>query len=82
MTILYAFLVRLVKMLVTTIIIYFHNLRYWRNKVTELVNKTSYYRNLIEANINVSKTLWGLLNEITPKPNQSNLSHSKLVTLF
>ncbi len=36
---------------------------------TELVNKgkTSYYRNLIEANIKDSKKLWGLLNEIAPK---------------
>ncbi len=51
-----------------------HNWRYWRNKVTELVNKgrTSYYRNLIEANIKDSKKLWGLLNEIDSKAKSAS----------
>ncbi len=47
----------------------FCNWRYFRNKVTELVNKgkTSYYRKLTEANIKDSTKLWDLLNKIAPK---------------
>ncbi len=44
------------------------NITFWRNKTTQLIHKskTTYYHELIVANVKDSRKLWKLIKELAP----------------